>query len=140
MVEALGLEVEDLPISASPAPEFPRSASEELPRSAGGLSNLPTPTAGLPRGGATLVAPDDAVVDSSAEFPANRGAALGSIQSLDGLVGDFGEPLDEPIGGGELPASARAAGANILDTFSSVDAIWAGPAESKSAPASELRS
>lgn len=139
VVEALGLEVEDLPISAGAGPELPRSASESLPRSAGGLSNLPTPTAGLPRGGATLVAPDDAVVDGSAEFPANRGAALGSIQSLDGLVGDFGEPLDEPMGGGELPASARAAGANILDTFSSVDAIWAGPADSKSAPASELR-
>ena len=139
VVEALGLEVEDLPISTGAGAELPRSASEGLPRSAGVLSNLPTPTSGLPRGGATLVAADEAGLDGSAEFPANRGAALGSIQSLDGLVGDFGEPLDEPIGGGELPASARAAGANILDTFSSVEAIWAGPAEVKSAPSSDLR-
>ena len=139
VVEALGLEVEDLPISAGLAQEFPRSASEELPRSAGGISNLPTPAAALPRGGATLVAAEEPAGDGASELPANRGAALGSIQTLDGLVGDFGEPLDEPMGVGEFPASARAAGANILDTLSSVDAIWAGAADAKSAPSAELR-
>ena len=139
VAQALGLEVEDLPTPVADRSELPRSAAEALPRSAGGLSNLPTPAASLPRGGMTLVPADEPAPETEAEFPANRGAAVGSIQTLDGLVGDFGERLDEPMAGGELPASARAAGANILDTFSSVDALWAGSADAKSAPDAGLR-
>ena len=59
VVHALGLEVEDLPRPVAERSDPLTASADNLPRSAGGLTNLPTPAASLPRGAMTLV-PDSA--------------------------------------------------------------------------------